>query len=98
MADKEFTAIRVATLRGDIQIPFDVYVPVAVKYILYCRAGSSFEGKRLDRLKAKKLKKMYLRPEDQIPYSQYLEQSIDQAYSKSDKAIELGAEVIQGVQ
>lgn len=98
-AETEFTPIRVSTLRGDIKIPFDVYVLVAGKYIHYCRSGESFEGKRLDRLKAKKLKKMYIRPDDSVPYKQYLEQSIDAAYdTKSGKSLEVRAEVIQGFQ
>jgi HD-GYP domain-containing protein (c-di-GMP phosphodiesterase class II) len=98
MADETFTPIRVATLRGDFKIPFDVYVRVAGKHILYCRQGSSFEGVRLERLKAKKLKKMYVRAEDEIPYKQYLEQSIDAAYSNSDRPFDVRAEVIQGFQ
>ncbi len=94
-----FTPIRVSTLRGDMQIPFDVYVRVAGKHILYCRSGSSFEGVRLARLKSKKLKQMFIRPEDEIPYGQYMEQNIDQAYDrKSNKSPTVRAEVIQGFQ
>jgi HD-GYP domain-containing protein (c-di-GMP phosphodiesterase class II) len=72
-------------------------VKVAGRFIHYCRAGESFEGKRLDRLKAKKLKKMFIKPEDQIPYKQYMEQSIDAAYDKS-RPLEIRAEIIQGFQ
>lgn len=97
MAEEKMTPIRVATLRGDIQIPFDVYLHVAGKYILYVRRGESFEGVRLERLKAKKLKKMYVKPEDEIPYKQYLEESIDRAY-KPGPPIQQRAEVIQGFQ
>jgi hypothetical protein len=50
MSEGEFTSVRVSTLRGDLRIPFDVYVKVAGKFILYCRSGSSFEGVRLERL------------------------------------------------
>jgi HD-GYP domain-containing protein (c-di-GMP phosphodiesterase class II) len=96
--DPDFTPIRVATLRGDLKIPFDVYIKIAGKFIHYCRRGSSFEGSRLDRLKSKKLKKMFIRPEDEIPYRQYLEASIDAAYGQKDKPIEIRAEVIQGFQ
>lgn len=74
-----------------------MFVKVAGKFITYCRRGSSFEGFRLERLKAKRLKKMFIKRTDEIPYRQYLEESIDAAY-KSDKAIEIRAEVIQGFQ
>jgi HD-GYP domain-containing protein (c-di-GMP phosphodiesterase class II) len=99
MMDSDFHSIRVSTLRGDIKIPFDVYVRIAGKYIHYCRAGESFEGKRLENLRAKKLKKMFIKPDDVIPYDQYLEQSIDAAYdTKSTKTLDVRAEVIQGFQ
>jgi len=95
----DYLAIRVNTLRGDLKIPFDVYVRVAGKYIHYCRAGESFEGTRLERLRSKKLRKLFIRSEDQIPYDLYLEQSIDMAYDKkSGKSLEIRAEVIQGFQ
>ena len=96
MSDSDYTAIRVTSLRGDLQIPFDVYIKVAGKYILYCRQGSSFEGGRLDRLKSKRLKAMYIRKDDEIPYRQYLEQSIDQAFGSKSKPIQFRAEVVQG--
>jgi len=99
MAEQEYSPIRVNTLRGDLKIPFDIYIKVGDRYIHYCRSGDSFEGKRLERLKSKKLKKMYIRPEDEIPYAQYMEQNIDAAYdSKSGKSLEVRAEVIQGFQ
>lgn len=99
MTDNEFIAIRVSTLRGDLKIPFDVYIKVAGKYIHYCRSGDSFEGTRLNRLKAKKLKEMFIRPEDEMLYEQYLQENIDSAYDeKSNKALEIRAEVIQGAQ
>ena len=99
MAETDFLPVRVNTLRGDIKIPFDIYIKVAGKYIHYCRAGDSFEGARLNRLKAKKLKELFIRPEDMPPYEQYLEQSIEAAFdSNSDKFLEVRAEVIQGFQ
>lgn len=94
----DFVPIRTTTLRGDLKIPFDIYVRVAGKFILYCRAGESFEGKRLERLRAKKIRVMFVKNDDDIPYRQYLEASIDRAYKNSDNPIETRAEVIQGFQ
>ncbi len=95
----DFTSIRISTLRGDIKIPFDVHIKVAEKMILYCRRGDSFEGDRLERLKAKKLKALFIKKSDEIPYKQYLEESIDTAYNAATgKSLYLRAEVIQGFQ
>lgn len=97
MADANYIPVRVNTLRGDIKIPFDIYIRVAGKYIHYCRAGDSFEGQRLARLKKKKLKEMFIRQDDKPPYEQYLEQSIEAAFDpKSTKSLEVRTEVIQG--
>ena len=95
----DYQPIRVSTLRGDLKIPFDVYLRIAGKFIHYCRAGDSFEGKRLEKLREKKLKTLFIRPEDEIPYAQYLEQSVESAYDPhSGKTLEVRAEVIQGFQ
>lgn len=100
MADQnDFISIRVSTLRGDFKIPFDVYVKVGAKHIHYCRRGDSFEGARLERLKSKKLKLLFIRPEDEPAYQQYLDASIEAAYSNNpNRPLPIRAEVIQGFQ
>ena len=99
MEAKDFIPIRVSTLRGDLKIDFDAYVKVAGKYILYCRQGDSFEGDRLKRLKSKKLKKMYIRLEEEDLYRGYMSQSIDMAYNNSpERSLKIRAEIIQGAQ
>ena len=49
-----YISIRVNTLGGVHKIGFDVYVFLDGKYLHYLRQGDSFEGVRLERLKAKK--------------------------------------------
>lgn len=99
MDAKDFVSIRVCTLRGDQKINFDAFVQVAGKHILYLRKGDSFEGERLKRLKAKKLRKMYIKPEEEDAYRDYMSHNIEMAYDKnSNKPIEERAEIIQGVQ
>ncbi|NQZ00652.1 MAG: HD domain-containing protein [Bdellovibrionales bacterium] len=99
MDAKDFVSIRVCTLRGDQQINFDAFVQVAGKHILYLRKGDSFEGDRLKRLKAKKLRKMYIRVEEEDSYRTYMTQNIEVAYDKnSSKSIEDRSQIIQGVQ
>lgn len=99
MSAIEYIPIRVSTLRGDLQIPFDAYVRVASKHILFCRKGDSFQGDRLQRLKKKRLKKMYILPEHEGPYRKYITESIDAAYdNNSEKSIEDRCAVIQGAQ
>lgn len=96
---KNYVSIRVSTLRGDQKIDFDAYLKIDEKWILYLRQGDSFEGTRLDRLKTKKLKKMYIATDDEIKYRDYMQKNIEMAYDdKSGKDIKTRSEIIQGAQ
>lgn len=95
----DYVSIRVSTLRGDQKINFDAYVKINDKMILYLRRGDSFEGMRLNRLKEKKLKKMFIQPTDESHYREYMQKNIEMAYdNKSGKDIQTRAEIIQGQQ
>lgn len=94
----EYLPIRVSTLRGDQPIQFNAYVRVAGKYILYCREGDSFEGSRLDRLREKKLEKMWVPKEQENLYNSYLTKNMEDAYSSNqDKPLEIRCQIIQGL-
>jgi putative nucleotidyltransferase with HDIG domain len=95
----EYVSIRVSTLRGDQAVEFDAYIKINDKYVLYVRKGDSFEGDRLTRLKSKKLKKMFISPEHENSYRDYMARNIEMAYDhKSGKSIVTRAEIVQGVQ
>lgn len=95
----DYVSIRVSTLRGDQKIDFNAYIKVADKMILYLRRGDSFEGERLERLRSKKLKKMYILPDEELKYRNYLQLNIDSAYDdKSGKDLQTRSEIIQGAQ
>ncbi len=97
--DNEFVPIRVTTLRGDQQIPFDVYVRVAGKHILYCRQGDSFEGQRLNRLKEKKIKQLFIQLNNESNYRGYLSHNMELAYkATSGKPMGVRSQIIQGLQ
>lgn len=94
----DYISIRVNTLRGDQKIGFDAYILLDGKYVHYLREGDSFEGHRLERLKSKKLKKLYIRTESEKLYRDYVEKNIEAAYTNKDKDLKTRAEVIQGDQ
>ncbi len=95
----EYVPIRVSTLRGDLKIDFNAFVKINDKYILYVRRGDSFEGTRLQRLKDKKLKKMFIIQEDETNYRSYLSSNLEMAYDKkSGKDLGTRSEIIQGTQ
>lgn len=93
----DYIAVRVSTLRGDLKIPFNAFVRVAGKYILYCREGDSFEGTRLERLKAKNLLKMYIPKEQAASYDEYIRENINRAYGHNkNRPVEIRAQIIHG--
>lgn len=95
----EYVPIRVSTLRGDLKIDFDAYIKINDKFILYIRKGDSFEGTRLDRLKEKKLRKMFIQPEQEALYRDYLTRNIERAYDGAGGAsLQNRAEIVQGAQ
>lgn len=95
----DYVSIRVSTLRGDQKIDFNAYIKINEKMILYLRRGDSFEGDRLQRLKDKKLKKMFILTDEEITYRNYLQKNIELAYdNSSNKDIQTRAEIIQGSQ
>jgi len=93
----KYVAIRVSNLRGDQKIPFNAYVRVAGKYILFCREGDSFEGQRLQRLKSKKLQKMFVQEEQAKVFNTYLRENLERAYDNSkNKPVDIRTQIIQG--
>ncbi|MDZ4661894.1 MAG: HD domain-containing phosphohydrolase [Pseudomonadota bacterium] len=95
----DYLPVRVSTLRGDQKIDFDAYVLINDKHILYLRRGDSFEGARLNRLKEKKLRKLYILNTDEKLYRDYMNRNLDIAYnSKSNKTLEDRSQIVQGLQ
>jgi putative nucleotidyltransferase with HDIG domain len=95
----DYISIRVTTIRGDQKIGFDVYIKIHDKMILFLHKGDSFEGRRLQRLKEKKLKKMFILKQDEPQYLVYLQTNLDSAYDRSSvKDISVRAEIIVGSQ
>lgn len=92
----KYIPIRVSTLRGDAEIPFNAYVQVAGKQILMCRQGDSFEGPRLERLKGKKLVKMFVPEEQAAAYHRYITENITRAYENKSQNLEYRTQIIHG--
>ncbi|MBX3019200.1 MAG: HD domain-containing protein [Bdellovibrionaceae bacterium] len=93
-----FLPIRVSTLRGDVPIDFNAYIKINDRYILYLRQGDSFEGPRLKRLREKKLKKMFIIPDEEANYRTYLSRNISMAFDPlSGKPLEVRCEIVQGI-
>ncbi len=95
---EKFMPVRVSTLRGDVKIKFNVYVKVAGKQILLCREGDSFEGERLERLRGKKLSRIFIPAEQQTAYEEYLLRNMEGAFSGGDgRPAEMRLQIAHGL-
>lgn len=95
----DYVPVRTSTLRGDQETSFDLHIFLRDKYILYIRQGDHFEGARLDRLREKKLRKMYIPADQEENYRNYIEKNLDMAYSNSsEKSLDARANIVQGHQ
>jgi HD-GYP domain-containing protein (c-di-GMP phosphodiesterase class II) len=69
--------IRLGTLRPDAVLAFDLYVQVGAKSVHYLRQGDPLEKDRITRLKGKGVKKLFIRPEQEPAYLEYLDHGLN---------------------
>ncbi len=69
--------VRLNTIRKDEKLAFDVFVPVGERYVQYIRAQDEFEGERIDRLKSKGVRKLFIPAGQEQDYLRYLENALD---------------------
>lgn len=79
----DYVPIRISTLMGDQKLSFNAYLKINEKMVLYIRRGDAFEAYRLERLKAKKLKKMFIENSEENQYREYMMKNIAETYEKS---------------
>lgn len=95
MAAKDYQAIRIGSISGDSQTPFDTYLQVGSRYVLYCRNGDFIDGDRLNRLKQKNIANLYILKSDMSAYEAYTKRNADAAYSHAaGTTIEVRADAI----
>lgn len=78
-----FVPIRVGTLRPNLQLGFDLYVKVGKKNIHYVHLQDAIDASQLDRLKAKKVRKLYINDADEPKYLEYLDTSLNDLKDES---------------
>ncbi|MEN9723961.1 MAG: hypothetical protein RJB38_1947 [Pseudomonadota bacterium] len=83
--------IRLHTLRPDASVLFDVFIRVGEKHIHYIRANEPFDGDRIERLRSKGVKKLFVRQEDETLYLEYLDQGLSALSGNSRSTQEKGA-------
>src|SRR5438105_1873911 len=84
----KFFKIRLASMHPNRKITFDVYITINGRYVLYLRAGSAFEGEKLEHFISKRADKFYVRDEEREAYKSYISDRVhDEGLSSSEKAL-----------
>lgn len=95
MTQKLYTPVRVSAIRSDENLPFELYVRVAGKYILYIHKNEHLEGERYQKLVDKRIECLFVKQEDHQNFEKFLYNNLDQRYSSlPEKPIERQADII----
>lgn len=79
-----YVPIRLSTLRALENLDFDIYVPLPEKHLLYVRKGDFFEEDQMARLKRKKVRKLFIRAQDEGLYQAYIDKNLNSLAERSD--------------
>ena len=79
-----FLSIRFSTIKPKLIIPFNIFILVAGKYICCLKGGDNFDQHRMDTLRVRGLRKVYINEEDELFYQAYLSGILDDVHLQSD--------------
>ncbi len=82
--------IRIGTLRPGHSVFFDVFILISEKYVHYLRSSDPFDADRLEKLKSKGVKKLYIRAEEEKNYLSYMEAGLDSLKSAKMSKVQKG--------
>jgi HD-GYP domain-containing protein (c-di-GMP phosphodiesterase class II) len=72
--------VPVDSLVGEAKIDFDLYVQLNTKHVLYLRKGGVFDSARLQKMREKNVRNMWILPEDEASFRNYYDRRVQSAY------------------
>jgi putative nucleotidyltransferase with HDIG domain len=90
-----FIPIRTKTIRGNKPLFFNLYLHIRDREVLYIKKNDPIEEERLQRLKEKKIKKVFIEADAEENYLKYLEDNLNRINDKSI-ALEERSSIIEG--
>ncbi|MEW6057990.1 MAG: HD domain-containing phosphohydrolase [Bdellovibrionota bacterium] len=91
-----FVQVSTATLRPHITLGFDVYLLISGKHLLYVNRNDNIEPERLERLKAKNVRTLYVESKDFEAYERFLKKSATLALNDASMPNQVKAAIITG--
>jgi HD-GYP domain-containing protein (c-di-GMP phosphodiesterase class II) len=93
---KGYLPIRTSTLKKDLQLGFDLYIKLPSKVLHYFRADDDIEQDRLDSLKSRKIRKLYINDEDEDKYQTFIDRCLEEMMGDESASIEEKSAVVVG--
>lgn len=93
----EYVPVRLSTLRTGVNLPFDLYIKVSQRYLLYIRNGDDFDSERYRGMKKKKVRRMFIPPEHEDQYQSFIDAELDSAINATDMSASERASIVTGV-
>ncbi len=93
----EYVPIRISTLKKNSDLGFDLHIKLKSKYLLYVHAGDNISPARLDKLKDKRVKQLFISDDDEKKYQAFLDNALTQAAEDPNMPKEEKAEIASSV-
>ena len=92
-----YVPVRISTLKSHLPLKFNVYVKLPSKYLLYVKNGDEIEKDRIQNLKKKKVRKLFITESDEQNYQEFLDECLSQTMTDENVSMEEKTQVVIGV-
>lgn len=94
---QSYLPVRLKTLKSDLDLGFEVYLQLPHKMVLYAKSDSVLDQSRMDALKEKKVRKLYIRDDDEKSYQDFIDRSLSSVMDNADASTEDKAQAIGNI-
>lgn len=92
-----YLPVRLKTLKSDIDLGFELYIQLPHKMVLYAKNDSVLEQSRMDALKDKKVRKLFIKDSDEKSYQNFIDRSLSEVMDNADSSTEEKADMIGNI-
>lgn len=92
-----YIPIRLRTLYPNTPLFFDAYIQVGERYLLYIRNGDDISEDRIQNLKKKRVRRLFIDAEHEQNYQEFLDNRLNQAMSDNDQSADEKADAAASI-
>jgi HD-GYP domain-containing protein (c-di-GMP phosphodiesterase class II) len=90
----KYLPIRIKTLKSDVSLGFELFLQLPHKYVLYINPEDTVNQERLDSLKDKSVRKVYIKDTDEPLYQNFMDKALDHLMNKKEVDVKEKAQMI----